>query len=95
MEINFGAVINDLSKTVDCMQYDMLISKISAYNFSGEALSYIYLYLTNRKQYVQIKNTYNELVTITSGVLWKYILGSILFNLPINYLFYLVAIISL
>lgn len=59
-----GAVMTDLSKTGDCIQHNLLIPKMSAF----EALSYSYLYLTNCKQYVQIDNTYNELVTTISGV---------------------------
>ena len=85
------AVLTDLSKAFNCMPHDILIAKLSAYDLSDEALSYIYSYLTNRRQYVRINNTHSQLETIISGVPQGSILGSIVFNLSINYLFFFVA----
>ena len=39
-----GAVLTELSKTFDCILHDLLLAKLSAYNFGDEALSYLYLY---------------------------------------------------
>ena len=61
-----GAVLTDLSKAFDCIPHDLIIAKLSAYNFSDEALSYIYSYLTNRRQCVRINNTDSHLETIIS-----------------------------
>ena len=44
-----GVVPTDLSKAFDCIPHHLLIAKLSAYNFSDEAWSYIYSYLTNRR----------------------------------------------
>ena len=63
-----GAVLTNLSKYYDSIPHDLLLPKLSAYNFSGEALSYIYSYLTNCRQCVFINNTYSQLKTTTSGV---------------------------
>ena len=52
-----GAVLTDLFKAFDRIPHDLIIAKLSAYNFSDEALSYIYSYLTNRRQCVRINNT--------------------------------------
>ena len=70
MDNNFvvGAVLTDLSKAFDCIPHDLIIAKLSAYNFIDEALSYIYSYLTNRRQCVRINNTHSQLDTIISGV---------------------------
>ena len=50
-----GAALTDLS--FDCIPHDLLIAKLSAYNFNDEALPYIYLYLINCRQCVRINNT--------------------------------------
>ena len=83
-----GAVLTDLSKAFDCIPHDLIIAKLSAYNFSDGALSYIYSYLTNRRQRVRINNTHSQLEAIISGVPQGSILGPILFNLSINDLFF-------
>ena len=90
-----GAVLTDLSKPFDCILHDLIIAKLSAYNFSDEALSYIYSYLTNRRQCVHINNTHSQLETIISGVPQGSILGPILFSLSINDLFFFVVLASL
>ena len=88
-----GVVPTDLSKAFDCISHHLLIAKLSAYNFSDEALSYIHSDLTNRKQCVRINNTHSQLETMISGFPQGSIfLGSILFNLSINDLFLFVAL---
>ena len=72
-----GTVLTDLSKAFDCIPHDLLIAKLSAYNFSDEALSYIYSYLTNRRDSVRINNAHSLLETIISGVPQGSILGPI------------------
>ena len=52
-----GAALTDLSKVFDCIPHDLLIAKLSAYNFNDDALPYIYSYLINRRQCVRINNT--------------------------------------
>ena len=90
-----GTALTDLSKTFDRIPHDLIIANLSAYNFSDEALSYIYSYLTNRRKCVRINNTHSQLKTIIPGVPQGSILGPILFNLSINDLFFFVALASL
>ena len=90
-----GAVLTDLSKAFDCIAHDLLITKLSAHNFSDEDLSYIYSYLTNGRQCVRTNNTHSQLETIISGVPQGSILGSIFFNISINDLLFFVALASL
>ena len=59
-----GAVLTDLSKAFDCIPQDRIIARLSVYNFSDEALSYIYSYLTNLRPCVRINNTHSQLETI-------------------------------
>ena len=79
-----GAVLTDLPKAFDCIPHNLSIAKLSTYNFSDEALFYIYSCLTNRRQCVRINNTHSQLETIISGVPQGSILGPTLFNLSIN-----------
>ena len=64
-----GVVLTDLSKAFDCIPHDLLIAKLSAYGLSSDSLCYIYSYLKDRKQCVQINNKQSEFDTIISGVL--------------------------
>ena len=89
------AVLTDLSKAFDSIPYDLLIAKLSAYNFRDEALSCIYLYLTNHRQCVCINNSHSQLETLISGVSQGSILGLIVFNQSINDLFFFGTLASL
>ena len=79
-----GAVLTDLSKAFDCIPHDLLIAKLSAYGLSSDSLCYIYSYLKDRKQCVQINNKQSEFDTIISGVPQGSIFGPILFNIFFN-----------
>ena len=70
LDKNFSAaaVLTDLSKAFDCIPHDLLISKLWAYGLSSDSLCYIYSYLKDRKQCVQINNKQSEFDTIISGV---------------------------
>ena len=63
-----GVVLIDLPKAFDYIPLDLLTAKLSAHNFSEEALSYVYFYLTNTRQFICINNTYSQVETIISGV---------------------------
>ena len=51
-----GAQLTDLSKAFDYIPHDLLIAKLSAYGLSSDFLCYIYPFLKDRKQCVQINN---------------------------------------
>ena len=46
----FAAVLNELSKTFDCIPRQLLIAKLSVYGFDIKSLAFISAYLKNRKQ---------------------------------------------
>ena len=79
-----GAVLTDLSKAFDRKSHDLLIAKLSAYGLNSDSLCYIYYYLKDRKQYVQIYNEQSEYNTIISGVPQGSIFGPMLYNIFFN-----------
>ena len=85
-----GRVLTELSKAFDCIPRDLLITKLSAYGLSSDCLCYIYSYLKDRKQCVQINNNQSEFDTNISVVLQGSIFEPILSNIFFNdfFLFY-------
>ena len=57
------AVLTDLSKSFDCIPHDLLIVRLPAYGLNSDLLCYIYFYLKDRKQCVQINNEQSQLDT--------------------------------
>ena len=51
-----GAVLTDLSRAFDCIPHDLLIAKLLAYGLKSDSLCYIYSYLKDHTQCVQINN---------------------------------------
>ena len=74
----------DISEAFDCVPHDLLHAKFAAYGVVKSVLCYIYTYLLNRKQCVQINNINGDSVTVVSGVPQGSIVGPILFNCFFN-----------
>ena len=85
-----GTILPDLSKAFDCLNHELLIAKLAAYVFDHSALRNLCSYLTNRKQRTKINNQCNEWSHIASGIPQGSILGPLLFNIYLNYIFYFV-----
>ena len=74
----------DFEKTVDAVNYEILLSKLQHYGVTGIANDWMRSFLTNRKQYTSI-NSYDSIPQdITHGVPQGSVLGSLLFILFIN-----------
>ena len=73
-----GAILTDRSKAFDCLNCELLIAKLEAYGFDHSSLSYIYSYLSDRKQRTKINNTFSKWSDIKSGVPKGSILGPLL-----------------
>ena len=77
----FGAFFIGLSKAFNCIDHNLLITKLSWYGVTPRSLKLIFSYLSNRTQDVRINNSYS----IKSGI--KYdapqglVLGPLLFNI--------------
>ena len=85
-----GAILTDLSKAFDCLNHELLIAKLNAYGFSPKSLTYIYIYLSNRRQRTKINNCFSSWSSIKAGVPQGSILGPLLFNIYLNDIFYFV-----
>ena len=86
----FGALLTDLSKAFDCLDHELVIVKLNAYGFSLTALKLVHNYLSNRKQRSKINSTYSSLLKILFGVPQGSILGSLLFNIFLIDLFFII-----
>ena len=51
-----GAVLTDLSKAFDCLNHNLIITKLEAYGFHHDALALIYEYLSNGIQRTKVKS---------------------------------------
>ena len=74
----------DLSKALDCIPHNLLITKLHAYRLSFDTATFLNSYLKDRKQKVRIKNIFSAFQNILSGVTQGSILGPILFNIFLN-----------
>ena len=67
-----------------------MIAKLSAYDLNSDLLCYIYSYLKDHKQCVQISNKQSEFDTIISAVPQGSIFGPILYNISFNDFFFFI-----
>ena len=75
-----AAVLTDFSKAFDCIDRELLIAKLHAYGFNNSSLSFIYSYLSERKQRTKINPYFSCWAEIILGVPQGSILGPLLFN---------------
>ena len=83
-----GTVAMDLSKAFDRMPHGLLIAKLHAYGLSDDACNMVISYLKDRRQRVKVMGEFSDCATINRGVPQGSIMGSLLFNIFLNDLFY-------
>ena len=85
-----GGVFCDLQRAFDCVDHDLLLSKMHWYGITGKGYNLIQSYLKNRYQRVIIANKsrqyYSEWERIRYSFPQGSILGPLFFILYINYL---------
>ena len=72
-----GAILMDLSKTFNTINYELLVAKLNTYGFSKEM---IFRHLNNRTQGVKINKTFSSLRELLYAVPYGSVLGPVLFN---------------
>ena len=63
-----GALFMDLSKEFDTLDHSLLLTKLSAYGFDNNSLSFVRSYLTNRIERCKIENHFSNWREIITGV---------------------------
>ena len=80
----------DLSSAYYCLPHDLLIAKLGTYGLDRFSLRLLMDYLNFRKQRTKVGSYYSKWSEIKHGIRQGSILGSLLFNIFINYLFFVI-----
>ena len=79
-----GAILMDLSKVIDKINYTLLVAKLNAYGFSKETPKLIFSQLKNGTQRVRTNKTFSSWRELLCGVAHGSVLGPISFNKYLN-----------
>ena len=63
-----GAALTDLFKAFDCIDRNLLITKLNANGFEKQSINFIYSYLTKRKQRTKVDSGVSSWEMLFSGV---------------------------
>ena len=87
-----GTILMELLKAYDCMLHKLFIAKVECYGVYKASLRFLLNYFTHRKQWAKIGSSFSSWCDINTGMLQRSIVGTLLFNIFINYLFFVIKI---
>jgi len=74
----------DFKKAFDFASHPKLLSKLKAYELTGNLLAWITDFLSNRSQCVRLGNSLSQPISVLSGVPQRSVIGPTLFLLFVN-----------
>ena len=74
-----GVLSFDLSSAFDCIDCNILCSKLHLYGFDATSINWVRSYLTNRSQFVQFESNTSSIETIVIGAPQGSVLSPIFF----------------
>ena len=83
-----GALFMDLSKAVDSLQHDLLLTKLNVYGFSYKSIKLTSSFLSERRFTTKINSEYSDWEDLSIGVRQGSVLGPLLFNIYMYDLFF-------
>ena len=86
-----GVILMDLSKAFDTINHSLLLAKLDAYGFSRAPLKLMQNYLCNRQQRISINGSFSNWTEVITVVSQGSILGPLLFNVFLNYIFMFIS----
>ena len=86
-----GVILMGLSKAYDTINHSLLLAKLDAFGFFRASLKPMQNYLCNRQQRISINGSFSNWTEVITVVSQGSILGPLLFNVFLNYIFMFIS----